>query len=244
MNTVSEAQKPGFSIQLYLSEAWGLGVFMFSAGVCDILIDHPDYPIRQWISSDILRRFLIGLSMGLTALYIFNSSIGKKSGAHINPAVTLTFLRLKRILPSDAFFYILFQFIGGSIGLYLASLLFPIAIRHPMISFIVTVPGKEGPIVAFVMEFLISFVLLLTVLITSDRPSLAKYTSYFVAALITLYITFEAPYSGMSMNPARTFSSSIIANVWTEFWIYCVSPLSAMLLAGEVWVRFFKVRVS
>jgi len=213
---------------------------MFSAGFFCILIDHPDFSVREIIPSDIFRRFLIGLSMGLTALFIIHSPFGKKSGAHINPAFTLTLLRLKKISAKNAFFYILFQFIGGSAGLYLISLLMPESIKHPLINYIVTVPGKEGLFVAFILEFIISFFLMLTVLITSEDPKLSRYTSFFVAALITLYITFEAPYSGMSMNPARTFSSAIVANVWTGFWMYCISPVLAMQTAGEIWYRFFK----
>ena len=227
-------------LKLYLSEALGLGVFMFSAGFFSILIEHPDFFIRELISIDIIRRFLIGLTMGLTALFIIHSPFGKKSGAHINPAVTLTFLRVNRISKKDAFFYILFQFLGGALGLYLLSILMPASIKHPLINYIVTIPGKEGLGIAFVLEFIISFFLILTVLVTGDNTKLSNYTSYFVATLITLYITFEAPYSGMSMNPARTFSSSIVANVWTDFWIYCTAPILAMLTAGELWLSVFK----
>ena len=227
-------------LKVYLSEALGLGVFMFSAGFFCILIDHPDFYVREIIPSDSIRRFLIGLSMGLTALFIIHSPFGKKSGAHINPAFTLTLMRLKRLSAKDSFFYILFQFLGGSAGLYLISLLMPESIRHPLINYIVTVPGKQGLSVAFILEFIISFFLMMTVLVTSAHPKLSVYTSFFVATLITLYITVEAPYSGMSMNPARTFSSAIVANVWTDFWIYCLSPVVAMLTAGEIWYRFLK----
>ena len=81
----------------YACEALGLGIFMFSAGLFDILIDHPDFRIRSLIESSIIRRFLIGLSMGLTALFIIFSPFGQKSKAHINPSVTLIFWRLRRI---------------------------------------------------------------------------------------------------------------------------------------------------
>ncbi|MES2516893.1 MAG: aquaporin [Bacteroidota bacterium] len=221
----------------YACEALGLGVFMFSAGLFDILIDHPDFPIRSLIESPIIRRFLIGLSMGLTALFIIFSPFGQKSKAHINPSVTLTFWRLNRIKGFDAIFYIIFQFIGGALGLFLISLLFPQSIEHPVINYIVTIPSKSGKILAFFTEFLISFVLMLTVLWTNKNHKLSKYAPYFTATLITLFITFEAPFSGMSMNPARTFSSAIVANIWTGFWIYCTAPILGMLLAGEIYLK-------
>ena len=60
-----------------------------------------------------------------------------------------------------------------------------------------------------------------------------KFTPYVVSSLITLFITFEAPFSGMSMNPARTFASNIVAGEWKLFWLYCTAPVLGMV-AGEI----------
>ena len=217
---------------------------MFSAGFFDAIIDHPNLPIRQHIHSALLRRFLIGLSMGLTALFIFNAPFGKKSGAYINPAVTIVQYRLQNIDREDAAFYILFQFIGGSIGMYLVYFLLPALISSPPINYIVTQPGAAGTTVAFIMELIISFIMISTVLFTSYSEKLNKYTSYFVAILITLFITFEAPYSGMSMNPARTFSSAIVSNQWKVFWLYCIAPIAGMLAGEMFFVQVKKPFVS
>lgn len=221
-------------LKLYCYEALGLGIFMFSAGFFDAIIDHPDLFIRQHIPSDIFRRFLIGLSMGLTALFIFNAPFGKKSGAHINPAVTIIRYQLGDINITDSIFYILFQFIGGALGLYLVYALFPSLMSHPAINYIITIPGKAGIGIAFLLEFLISFFLMVVILLTKKNKSLEKYTSYFVAIIITLYISFEAPYSGMSMNPARTFASAIVANQWNAFWLYCTAPILGMWCAMQL----------
>ncbi|MGH7900958.1 MAG: aquaporin family protein, partial [Thermodesulfobacteriota bacterium] len=77
----------------YIIEAAGLGLFMISACSFTILIEHPDSPFRQLIGDPLIRRFLIGIAMGLTAIGIIYSPWGKQSGAHINPSVTLTFYR-------------------------------------------------------------------------------------------------------------------------------------------------------
>lgn len=222
----------------YVYEAAGLGLFMFSAGLFDILIEHPALFTRQHISSGLLRRFLVGLSMGLTALYIFTSPWGKRSGAYINPAVTLVRYRLHQISLGDAVFYMLFQLAGGSLGVLLVYWLMPSLFSHPEINYIVTVPGSAGIIVAFIAESMISCILITTVLATEKHSVLSKYTVYFVAVWITLFISFEAPLSGMSMNPARTFASAVVAGQWTSFWLYCLAPLLGML-AGERLSNYF-----
>ena len=105
----------------YLMEASLLGAFMVSACVFGVLYGFPQSPVRQAISSDFLRGLLGGLSMGLTAIAIFYSPWGKQSGAHINPSVTLTFLRLGKIKFWDALFYIASQFVGAVLGVVLVA---------------------------------------------------------------------------------------------------------------------------
>ena len=90
---------------------------------------------------------------------------------------------------------------------------------------------------AFLAEVLISFLLMLMVLVFSNHRRLARFTGLGAGALIALYITFEAPISGMSMNPARTLASALPAGIWTGIWIYFAAPLTGMLLAAEAYVR-------
>lgn len=212
----------------YIDEAIGLAIFMFSAGFFDAVFEYPGLPFRHQLDSALLRRFLVGLSMGLTALFIFTSRFGKQSGAYINPAITIIRYVLKDINGKDGVFYILFQFIGGSLGMWLVVFLFPRWMADPAVNYIVTIPGKAGVAVAFMMEFLISFVLIVVVLLMEHSVRLEKYTAWVVSGLISLFITLEAPFSGMSMNPARTFASAIVAGQWKAFWLYCTAPLLGM----------------
>jgi len=212
----------------YIDEALGLGIFMFSAGFFDALINYPGLPILHHLPSALLRRFLVGLSMGLTAFYIFTSPFGRKSGAYINPAITLVRYRLGDIDKTDGIFYIFFQFLGGALGMWLVVLLFPHWMKSPNVNYIVTVPGKSGTTVAFLLEFLLSFLLIIIVLAMEKKERIEKFAPLVVSALITLFITFESPYSGMSINPARTFASAIVAGQWTAFWLYCVAPVVGM----------------
>jgi aquaporin Z len=235
---LSLATKIGWPTEFkkYMDEAMGLGLFMISACFFDALIEYRDLPFRHMLASALLRRLLIGLAMGLTALYIFTSRFGKQSGAYINPAVTIIRYRLGDIKANDALFYMVFQLLGGSLGVYLVYLFFPVWMRSPEVNYVITVPGQSGVLIAFLMEFLMSFLLIGVVLFMGLKKKWDKYTPYVVSSLITVFITFEAPFSGMSMNPARTFSSAIVAGEWKSFWLYCTAPALGMLL-GEVVYR-------
>jgi MIP family channel proteins len=224
----------------YLMEAAGLGIFMISAGVFTILFEYPGSPVHQALPSGFIRRCLIGLAMGLTAVGIIYSHWGKRSGAHLNPAVTLSFLWLKKIQPWDAFYYIAAQFAGGLAGVLLVKILFPQAFQVPEVAYAATVPGPGGAWLAFFAEAAISFGLMLTVLSVSSQPRFNKLTGVFAGCLVALYIAFEAPFSGMSMNPARTFASALPGGIWKDVWVYFTAPFVGMLAAVEVshlWVE-------
>lgn len=219
----------------YLMEAWGLGTFMVSACAFGVLFFHPGSPL--FALDFTVRSTLMGVVMGLTAIGIFLSPWGKRSGAHINPAVTLTFWRLGKIKTPDALFYIAAQFAGASAGVLLSWLILGGSLADSAVNFVVTQPGAGGAGAAFLAEGVISFLMMTTVLIFSNSPKLARLTPFSAGILVALFISLEAPFSGMSMNPARTFSSAIAANVWTSLWIYFVAPPLAMLLAAEIYVR-------
>jgi aquaporin Z len=78
---------------------------------------------------------------------------------------------------------------------------------------------------------------MLTVLFASNTRNIARYTGVFAGMLVATYITLEAPISGMSMNPARTFGSAFSAQIWTALWLYFVAPPLGMLLASEAFAR-------
>ena len=217
-------------------EGAGLGLFMISAAAITSLLEYPGSPIHQALPDPIVRRVLIGLAMGLTAIGIIYSPWGKQSGAHLNPAVTLTFLRLGKIRTTDAAFYILAQFVGGWLGLALAALVGGTYLADPAVNFVVTVPGETGPTVAFVAEAVISCGLMLAVLILSNHEILASWTGVCAGCLVALYIALEAPLSGMSMNPARSFASAAPAGNWQAFWIYIAAPVLGMLAGAQLFL--------
>ena len=137
----------------YSMEAAGLGVFMISACVFGALYEFPGSPVHQAIKWQLARRLLMGLSMGLTAIAIIYSPWGKQSGAHINPSVTLTFLRLGKIKHWDAILYVISQFAGAALGVAVIAIFLGRELADPAVDYVVTVPGARGPWVALAAEY-------------------------------------------------------------------------------------------
>lgn len=220
-------------------EAAELGLFMVSAGIFTCLFEYPTSPLHQAIANSDLRRFLMGIAMGTTAIALIYSPWGKQSGAHMNPAVTLTFYRLGKVKRRDALFYILFQCLGGLAGVYLVALLLGNVFTQAPVTYVVTVPGPSGWIAALVGELVIAFLMMMVVLVTSNNKRLNRFTGLFAGFLVMLYVTLEAPFSGFGMNPARSLASALPAQIWTAFWLYAIAPPIGMLLAAGLYQSVF-----
>jgi aquaporin Z len=218
-------------------EAAGLAIFMVAAGAFASLIHHPGSPVRQAVADPVMRRVLMGLAMGSTAIGLIYSPLGARSGAHINPATTLTFLRLGRIHPTDAAGYVVAQFAGGLLGIGAAALLFSPWLASPTVNYVATLPGPWGGGVAFAAEMVITFLLMTVVLHLSNHARLSRYTGLCVGLMVATYITVEDPFSGMSMNPARSLGPALLAGRADTLWIYFLAPPLGMLLAAEAYLR-------
>jgi len=221
----------------YAIEATLLGAFMFSACLFSVLLFYPGWPVAELIPDAFDRRVLMGLAMGSTAIALNYSPWGKRSGAHYNPALTLTFTRLGKIAPGDAVGYVAAQFAGAVAGVFLATLAVREMLADSAVHYAVTRPGARGTAIAFVAELVISGTLMTVVLTTSNRVNLARFTGLFAGLLVATFITFEAPLSGMSMNPARTVGSGFWAHDWSALWIYFTAPPLGMLLAAELYLH-------
>jgi len=217
-------------------EAALLALFMLSACAFTVVLQLPDSAVRQAITSSILRRALTGIAMGVTAIVLIYSPWGQRSGAHLNPSVTLTFLRLGKIKAIDASFYFLFQFAGAAIGVFVAAAALGSRIADPTVQYAATYPGATGPAVASLGEFVISFLQMTIVLSVTNHPTLNRLTGLVAGLMVAIYIAIESPYSGMSMNPARTFGSALPSGIWHGFLIYLLVPPTAMLAAAQVFI--------
>jgi aquaporin Z len=218
----------------YFAEALGLGLFMVSACAFGTLLEHPTSPVRAAIADPYLRRTLMGFAMGMTAAALIYSPWGRRSGAHMNPATTVAFARLGRVAPRDAAFYVTFQFLGGALGVAISARILGPRLADPHVNYVITAPGMAGVLLALVAEAALAFVLLTVVLRATGSPRLAPWTGVIAGALVALWIGVEAPLSGMSLNPARSFASDLVAGQWRAWWIYFVGPPLGMLAAAEL----------
>src|SRR5215207_8443596 len=185
----ANVQKASMHWPEYLIEAACLGLFMLSASGFATLLRHPASPLAPAVMFapwPALQRLPMGLAMGLTAAAIIYSPLGRRSGAHMNPAVTLTFLRLGKIARRDAAAYVAAQFAGGTAGILAATWLLRGLPSHPSINYVATVPGAAGQLVAFTAEAAISFGMMLLVLSASNVRRLARFTGAFAGLLIAL----------------------------------------------------------
>ena len=213
----------------YGIEATGLAAIVFVAALATAVV-----ATRLGAIPPLHQRILEAALVAATVLAMTYSPWGKRSGAHYNPAVTLTFLALGRIRRSDAACYIAAQAMGALIGIAAAALIAGAALRDPPVFWIVTRPGVDGTLVALAAEFLVAFLLMSTVLVAGGVPALAPFVGVFAACLVFLFICVEAPLSGFSMNPARSLASALPAGAWTGFWIYVLAPPAGMLAAAFV----------
>jgi aquaporin Z len=142
-------------------------------------------------------------------------------------------MRLNKICLWDGLFFIIFQAAGGITAVILMQFLLGKSLTNPPVNSVVTVPANGGVVGALFVEFIIAFVTMLTVLITSHQKRLKKYTRLCAACLVCTWVIVAGPISGFGMNPARSLASAWPANIWTAFWIYLLMPFAGMLTAAE-----------
>lgn len=229
----ARAQRLRDRLGVYAMDGALLGLFMISACVSVVVLEHPASAVHAAIGSALVRRVLVGLAMGATAASLIYSSWGKRSGAFMNPAMVLCFWRLGKLSRLDALGYTAAQLAGSALGVLLAARLLPGFVSDPAVNYVVTTPAG-GPTVAFLTEFALAFVMLSVVVTLNRSPRLAPYTGLCAAVLVAVFISVAAPISGMSINPARSFGSAVWAKLWAGFWIYLSAPPLGMLTGLEL----------
>jgi aquaporin Z len=221
----------------YAMEGTELGVLMLSTCVWGTLTYSDESPFKFLDLSAVSKSVLMGTAVAVTTFLIIRSPFGRRSGAHLNPSVTLTFLWLGRIHRWDAAWYIVAHFIGATAGVLAARQILGLRLSDPSVQYMVTVPGKNGNAITFLGEFLLSGVLMAAVLYSSNHRRLVRVTPTLVSILTILFFVLSPSKSGFSVNPARTLSSALFAGAWQGVWIYFAAPCLGMLSAAALYIK-------
>ena len=239
-------------VSIYLSECIGTALLVF-VGLSIVIFNNGDgSPIKALFPSPGLRRALTGFLFGTTGCLITLSPVGRISGAHINPIVSLAFRLKKRMSTRHTIGFIISQLIGCVIGAFPLLLwgrqgasvgygaTLPLADEYaiPLIG-LHTLPVPGPYFVAFLGELITSFLLVAGIFFFTGHKRLRRWTPFLTPPLYCLMVYAEGPLSGTSTNPARSFGPAVISGLWTGHWIFWLAPLCGALLA----VLLFKMPV-
>lgn len=218
----------------FLSELAGTALLVFVGLSLVIFMFGDGSPMPRLLPSGGLRRLITGFLFGTTGALIALSRIGKESGAHINPVVTMAFRLMHKIHSTVALGYVGAQLAGAALGA-LPLLLWGAMGRS--VAFGATLPG-EGYSVETVLlgEIITTFVMISLLMVFLGSSTLRQFTPALFPPLYAVMVYAEAPISGTSTNPARSFGPAFVSGEWQGWWIYWIGPvigaLSAYLICG------------
>ncbi|XP_063057061.1 aquaporin-4-like isoform X2 [Engraulis encrasicolus] len=177
---------------------------------------------------------LISLCFGL-AIATLVQCFGHISGAHINPAVTIAMVALRKMSLAKAVFYVVAQCLGAMIGAGILYAVTPTAVRGGLGVTKVNPSMSVGS--GLLVELLITFQLLFTICATCDpkREDLKGSAALAIGLSVCTGHLFAIPYTGASMNPARSFGPAVVTSCWENHWVYWVGPVLGGLLAGSMY---------
>jgi len=210
------------------AECAGTALLLFG-GLSAVIVDFgTGSPVAGWLPDPFWRRVLTGFLFGSTGCLITLSPLGRISGAHLNPAVTLAFFG-RRLMPWRGLLgYVLAQLLGAVLGVWTLAAVWGTMGASQREG--VTVPGSNI-VAAFAGEVLSTFLLVCTILLFTAHDRLKPYTPYTIPILFAGLVGLEAPLSGCSANPARSFGPALVTGIWTDHWLYWLAPFTGTALA-------------
>jgi aquaporin Z len=219
-----------FPWRLFLCELSGTAVLVLVGLSFVIGMFGAGSPMTQLLPNEGLRRLITGFLFGTTGASIALSAVGKESGAHINPAVTMVFWLFRKLDGWTAVVYVLGQLIGGLIG---SLPLLAFGARGRSVAFGATLPGAGYPTQAVLLgEVVTTFTMVSLLLVFIGFRRLRPFTPGIFPPLYAIMVYLEAPISGTSTNPARSLGPAIVSGEWQGWWIYWVGPLIGAFLAS------------
>jgi aquaporin Z len=221
--------------RLFLAEAVGTALLLFF-GLSFVIFNWGEGSIvAKTIPSEAARKLLTGFLFGTVGCLVTISPVGKISGAHINPAVSIAFWLRGKMKTGVMIGYIISQMIGAILGC-LPLLLW--GKQGSSIQFGITKPGETGIVDAFVGEVLVTSCLIFYLYMFIGSKKLRNYTPFGIPVLYSLLTWAEASYSGCSTNPARSFGPALVSRIFSGYWLYWIAPLVGVLITTAI----FRIR--
>jgi aquaporin Z len=221
----------------------GTGFQLFIGFGVVALLEAPSSELRHDIAPGWIRLLIIGGSFGVLAAIVATSPVGRRSGAHLNPAVTIGFWARGHTHPHDVAGYIA----GQTLGAIAAAAGFQACWRHwaAEVGHARTAPSAATtPWTALVIETGLTAALVFTIFAMVSSARSARYTPLVITPVLAVLIRLGAPYTGASMNPARTFGPDLVAVDYRALWIYLIGPPLGAVLASLAFTVLLKERTT
>jgi aquaporin Z len=215
--------------QVFVSELVGTALLVLVGLSLVILMFGDGSPIPGMLPSEGWRRLITGFLFGTTGASIALSPVGKRSGAHINPIVTLAFGLFGKLDVRTSLGYIAAQLVGAVLG----SL--PLLAWGSMgrsVAFGATLPGAGYPAsTVLVGEAITTFAMVTGLCLCLGFRRIRPFTPAMFPPLYAIMVYAEAPISGTSTNPARSLGPAVVSGQWAGWWIYWAGPLVGSVVA-------------
>jgi aquaporin Z len=238
---MSDVNRKKFSWNIFLYELLGTGLLLMVGLSAVIFMSGTGSPAVQLIPDTGIRRLITGFLFGSTGACIAISPIGKVSGAHINPVVSLGFFLMRKIDLRMALSYISGQLIGAIIGCL------PLLAWGEMgrsVDFGATIAGPGYSLSAVLLgEIITTFLLIVSLGVFLSFRILRPYTPALFPFLYAGMVYFEGAVSGTSTNPARSLGPAVVSAYWDHWWIYWIGPLTGAFL-GTLAISFLTKRIK
>jgi aquaporin Z len=217
------------NLRMYLAEFLGTAILLSVGLSIVIFMFGENAPGSHLIPHYKLRQAITGFLFGSVGASIALSPLGKISGAHVNPVVTMGFRLMGKMTVATTVGYILAQLAGAAVGCL------PLLVWGSLgksIYFGGTTRGAGYTVLQCLMgEVITTFTLVAMLCFFIANRKLRQFTPFMIPVLYCIMVPLEADVSGISTNPARSFGPAVISGQWTEWWIYWVGPIGGMLLA-------------
>jgi aquaporin NIP len=208
------------NLRKYLAEFLGTFALVFCGTGAIVINQHTNGAIGH---------IGIAITFGLIVLAMIYT-FGETSGAHFNPAVTLSFAIVKRFETKQILPYIFFQLCGAFLASIILKILFP-----ENLTLGATIPSGSN-IQSLILEFIMSYILVLVIMnVAHGSKEVGIMAGIAIGAVVLLEAMFGGPISGASMNPARSIAPAVIAGNVNSLWIYIFAPIAGGILASLTW---------